>query len=174
MQNDLRDEILNEEIMRKEREDIRLQKRQRRYDIGLPVSDCVSGIGKPEAMITVKLALREYNQIVHDAWVLHLENKPLPDVCIPDAIVDLWVFGTNITENYSKDILLNRCQLLGLIIARYRAVYQKEYRLSQKSIPDYLTGGDNSSILYLFNKPVSAYTLKELRFVSDFMFFLIS
>jgi hypothetical protein len=157
-------------VFSEERENRRLQKRRRRYDIGLPVSDCVSSSSKP-IITSVKLALREYNLIVHEAWVMHLENKPLPDIRIPDAIVDMWVLGTNITDIYSKDILLNRCQLLGLIIARYRAVYQIECRLSKKSLLDYLVGSDNSSILHLFDKPVSEYTLKELRFVSDFIFF---
>lgn len=146
-----------------ERNDRSLQKRRRRYDIGLPDTHSTHA---PKDTNNTFTALRNYNLLVHNAWVMYLENKPLPAICIPDAIVDMWILGTNIAEIYSKDILLNRSQLLGLIIARYRAVYQTEYRSSKKSLLDYLVTSDNSSILQLFEKPVSEYNLKELRYDS--------
>lgn len=95
--------------------------------------------------------LVKMNQIVEDI----VSPPDAPNNQLPAGIWDEWVFRSNPNEPPNAESLLNRCQLLGLLICRYRAARQPPYTQPITLNPSRLT--------IIHNKPPSKMTLRELR-----------
>lgn len=95
--------------------------------------------------------LVKMNQIVEDI------TSPLdaPGNSLPPGIWDEWIFHSNPNEPPNSESLLNRCQLLGLLICRYRAARQPAYTQAITLNP--------SRLVIFHNKPPCNMTLRELR-----------
>lgn len=91
--------------------------------------------------------LEGMNKVVEDS-VTNMEQE------LPPEIWDQWLWETDLNEPPDSISLLNRCQLLGLIICRYRAARQDPWMS-----PITLSPGR----LVIINKPPSKMTLRELR-----------
>jgi hypothetical protein len=76
---------------------------------------------------------------------------------LPDEAWDEWLWGTDPEEPYSPELLLNRCQLLGLLICLYKGMQQ------QAAVASSLAGDAETSRLTLMEKPVAAMSLRELK-----------
>lgn len=72
---------------------------------------------------------------------------------LPEEAWDEWLWRTDPEEPYAPDILLNRCQLLGLLVCLYRGMQGQQTGPSP----------DVSSRLTLMSKPPGAMTLRELK-----------
>jgi hypothetical protein len=76
---------------------------------------------------------------------------------LPEETWDEWLWRTDPEEPYSPEVLLNRCQLLGLLVCLYKGMQQ--------------AGGQNAALpkdaetsrLTLMSKPVHAMSLRELK-----------
>jgi len=70
---------------------------------------------------------------------------------LPESLWDEWLWQTDPEEKYSPDVLLNRCQLLGLLVCIYKGLTaQAETCLVEAR-------------LTLMEKPIHAMTLRELK-----------
>lgn len=119
--------------------------------------------------------LVQWDQHIHHALQCKCENRPLPNPMLPECAWDVWLWKTDPQEPCHIDMLLNRCQAMGLLLARYRAVFQKRFWGSRNTLAQHIALKTSSSceprellnthrMLFLFrDKPVSQYTLRELR-----------
>lgn len=73
---------------------------------------------------------------------------------LPEPIWDEWLWQTDPEEKYSHEVLMNRCQLLGLLICLYKGMTAEP--------PTHALPGRESR-LTLMDKPVSTMTLRELQ-----------
>ena len=94
--------------------------------------------------------LVKMNRIVEDI----MTPPDAPGNTLPDGIWEEWVFRSNPNEPPNAKSLLNRCQLLGLLICRYRAA---RYPPHTKCV------GLHPARLIIVNKSPSDMTLRELR-----------
>lgn len=126
------------------------------------------------------LNLSVMNEVVDSLWDIRYKDLgssidkiefPLP--CLPNDLWEDWLWGSDPTDVCKIDCLLNRSHLIGLILARYRAIYQHGF-YSDRTLIDYQCNGLEGSIptnvsndfktLCLYpDRPVSSYTLRELR-----------
>jgi hypothetical protein len=79
---------------------------------------------------------------------------------------DEWLWFCNPSEDCSVELLLNRCHMIGLLLARYKAVSYVD--LDLKSIQEIIFSDNNDNnnninLLCLIPGPISEYTLRELR-----------
>lgn len=74
---------------------------------------------------------------------------------LPDEAWDEWLWRTDPEEPYSPEILLNRCQLLGLLICLYKGT------ADCSTTP--MHTDDETARLTLMSKPVRNMTLRELK-----------
>lgn len=75
---------------------------------------------------------------------------------LPASVWDEWLWWSDPNDPPNSQTLLNRCQLLGLLICRYRAARQPPYQ-GVISLP--------SGRLSIIGKPAHRMTLRELRCV---------
>lgn len=73
---------------------------------------------------------------------------------LPEDIWDEWLWQTDPEEKYSHEVLMNRCQLLGLLICLYKGMASDQ--------PTALAP-NRESRLTLMDKPVAAMSLRELQ-----------
>ena len=78
-----------------------------------------------------------------------------PNNSLPVGIWEEWIFRSNPNQLPNASSLLNRCQLLGLLICRYRAARQPSYKNPIILEP--------SRLVIIHNKAPAAMTLRELR-----------
>lgn len=76
------------------------------------------------------------------------------DGSLPEALWDEWLWRTDPEERYSPDVLLNRCQLLGLLVCLYKGGLSSDQPANQ---------GDIDTRLTIMDKPVGAMSLRELK-----------
>ena len=98
------------------------------------------------------LDLVAMNRIVEDLDNNNARNAQQQQ--LPDKIWDEWLWWSDPNDPPNSQTLLNRCQLLGLLICRYRAARQPPYS-GTLSLP--------SNRLVIVKKPASQMTLRELR-----------
>ncbi len=111
-----------------------------------------SGIQEPNQPLQNEVFdMIEMNKIVEDI------TTPLdaPGNSLPPGIWQEWVFRSNPNEPPNSESLLNRCQLLGLLICRYRAARQPPYPQTISLTPPRL--------VVFHDRPPSKMTLRELR-----------
>jgi hypothetical protein len=75
------------------------------------------------------------------------------DQTLPDSVWDECLWGSDPEEAYLHDVLMNRCQLLGLLVCLYKGLTTEPAR----------TAVDRASRLSLDDKPPSEMTLRELQ-----------
>ena len=72
---------------------------------------------------------------------------------LPESLWDEWLWRTDPEERYHADVLLNRCQLLGLMVCLYKGL----------SEPDAPAPVDRASRLSIMEKPAARMSLRELK-----------
>lgn len=102
---------------------------------------------------------RKHQESRVDPFDLEGMNKVVEDITnmqqeLPPQIWDQWLWESDLNEPPDSISLLNRCQLLGLIICRYRAARQDPWTSKITLSP---------SRLIVVDKPPSSMTLRELR-----------
>jgi hypothetical protein len=128
-----------------------------KYDIGLGV---VENVESDNTTHTYSLA--PWNKKVEEAYQCLMRGDILPEPFLPVNMWNEWLWGYNPTEACSIECLLNRSHLLGLLLARYRAVYQEMYRSSENTLSDILGPGVDKR-LCLIDTEIRSYTLRHLR-----------
>ena len=71
---------------------------------------------------------------------------------LPEDIFEEWLWKTDPEEKFDKDVLMNRCQLLGLLVCLYKAL--EEHQADPLGV---------DSRLSIMDKPVEAMSLTELN-----------
>ncbi len=100
----------------------------------------------------------------HRAKGVPMAQNPVPPTFLPDASWDQWLWSEDPNEEAHPDILMNRMQLLGLLIARFRAAYQDVHHASNKCLGDLLLDEPSRKRLCLFQGvPVRSMSLRQLR-----------
>jgi hypothetical protein len=134
--------------------------KRKRYDIGLRSSN---EVGDHAAQT---YSLQMWDKQIEDAYQQFAAEKKLPEPFLPENMWNEWLWGFDPTEACHIECLLNRSHLLGLLLARYRALYQVKYSTSTSTIAE-LLGSKNDGAHYqrlcLFDTPVNTYSLRHLR-----------
>lgn len=99
----------------------------------------------------------------HRAKGIPMAQNPIPPTFLPDAAWDQWLWSEDPTEEAHPDILMNRMQLLGLIIARFRAAYQDLHHASDKCLGDFLDDASKKRLCLFDGVPVRSMSLRQLR-----------
>lgn len=111
-------------------------------------------------------ALSGWNSIVQDAWDRRMAGLRLPEPLLPESAWEDWTWRSDPTEPCAIECLVNRSQLLGLLLARYRGAMQSEFHGSQCTLVDFLgvpSTATESRLCLFAQRPVAEYTLRELR-----------
>jgi hypothetical protein len=96
------------------------------------------------------------NLVAMNAIVEDLSSNGNAQPQLPASVWDEWLWWSDPNDPPNAQTLLNRCQLLGLLICRYRAARQPPYQ-GMISLP--------SGRLSIIGKPAHQMTLRELRCV---------
>lgn len=72
---------------------------------------------------------------------------------LPDTVWNYWLWGTDPEEAYHMDVLLNRNQLLGLLICRYK--HRHSEGCCAESVPAHR--------MTIMDKPIHSMTWRELK-----------
>jgi hypothetical protein len=96
-----------------------MKSKRQRYDIGLG-----SSTHTPSNDTTQAYSLAAWDKQVEEAYQCSVEGRVLPEPFLPENMWNEWLWGFDPTEPCSMECLMNRSHLLGLMLARYRAVYQ--------------------------------------------------
>lgn len=128
-----------------------------KYDIGLVSSE--GGVGRD---VTYAYSLHKWNTHIEEAYAQYVKNEPLPEEFLPSNMWTEWLWGFNPEQHCGIECLMNRSHLLGLLLARYRAIYQVQYQKSERTLLDIL-GSSRDARLCLFDAPVANYSLRQLR-----------
>jgi hypothetical protein len=136
-----------------------MSKRQR-YDIGLPSTNEISH------STSQSYDLQPWNIRLEEVYQRCAAGDELPAPFLPENMWNEWLWGFDPVEACNIECLMNRSHLLGLLLARYRAMYQVRYSTSTSTLAELL--GCKSDVahyqrLCLFNTPVSTYSLRHLR-----------
>jgi hypothetical protein len=122
--------------------------------------------------------MQEVNRNVEEAWSHRASGRCMGDIPIsPRFFTDLaweqWLWHEDPNEEAHADILMNRMQLLGLLIARFRAAYQDVHHASSSTLETilmppgkHLNDAAKSRLrrMALFDHiPVNKLTLRQLR-----------
>lgn len=94
--------------------------------------------------------LVEMNDLVENLATAEGQNRDLPE-----KVWEEWMWNSNLNEPPDSGSLLNRCQLLGLLICRYRAARQPPCNVVIALAP--------TQLVVIQDKPPGSYTLRELR-----------
>lgn len=98
--------------------------------------------------------LQEMNTILErDIGSVPMHKKPRND--LPAGVWEEWLWRSNPNEPPTSSCIMNRCQLLGLLVCRYRAARQPACAKIISLIP--------SRLIIIHNKPTSQMTLREIR-----------
>ena len=117
-------------------------------------------------------SLSHWNAKIEDIWERRASGQPLPQPELPDELWYQWLWDTDPWEPYQTEVLLNRNQLLGLLLARYRGAMQRRFHANMTiTLEDYLKVGydeedmPHSAIgkVCMYDIPVCSYSLRELR-----------
>lgn len=73
----------------------------------------------------------------HRAQGISMMHNPVKPTFLPDSAWEQWLWHEDPNEEAHPDILMNRMQLLGLLIARFRAAYQDVHHQSDKCLGDF-------------------------------------
>jgi hypothetical protein len=90
-----------------------LMSKRNKYDIGLAISDS-SASGPTD----INYSLAPWNRRVEEAYQCHVGGTVLPEPFLPVDMWNEWLWGFDPTEPCNIECLLNRSQLLGLLLAR--------------------------------------------------------
>jgi hypothetical protein len=136
-----------------------MSKRQR-YDIGLRCSD------EAGDHVARDYDLQPWDKKIEETYLQHITGSELPEPFLPGNMWNEWLWGFDPTEPCHIECLMNRSHLLGLLLARYRAMYQIRYSTSESTLME-LLGLQNDNVnhgrLCLFDTPVNTYSLRHLR-----------
>jgi hypothetical protein len=135
-----------------------MSSKRNKYDIGLPRQD----VGEEECNRVECYSLEPWNKLVEEAYRSLEERGEVREAFLPPNMWNEWLWGFDPTEACHIECLLNRSQLLGLLLARYRAIYQVRYSTSSNTLVDFL-GDEGVGMLSLLDIAVKAYNLRELR-----------
>jgi hypothetical protein len=130
-----------------------------KYDIGLGTST-TSGSGSVETQ-TQLYSLAQWNQRVQDAYQCRKRGEVLPVPFLPADMWNEWLWGFDPAEQCNLECLMNRSHLLGLLLARYRAIYQDPSTSDGTLIQ--ILGDAPDNRISLFEVPVNTYSLRHLR-----------
>jgi hypothetical protein len=136
-----------------------MSKRQK-YDIGLATVD------DARDTTTHSYNLQPWNSRIEAAYHQKNTSGVLPEPFLPENMWNEWLWGFDPTEPCHIECLLNRSHLLGLLLARYRAMYQVRYSTSESTIAELLGSEDDCAHrkrLCLFDTAINTYSLRHLR-----------
>lgn len=98
--------------------------------------------------------------------VVEERGGSLGQAMLPDSLWIEWLWQADPMQECSMDLMMNRMHLLGLLVARYRASRQGS---NNATLAHILQQGqkagkshNNNNRLWLFDGPVSRYTLRQL------------
>lgn len=91
-------------------------------------------------------------------------ERGLGEEMLPDSLWIEWLWQSAPMQECSMDLMMNRMHLLGLLVARYRATRQRNSNTTLAHILQQQgqKGGNHNNRLWLFDGPVSRYTLRQL------------
>lgn len=130
--------------------------KRQKYDIGLPNDHLSSN----DMLQNKSCCLVPFNQDMEKACECMFNGTDLPNLFLPESMWEEWLWGSDPTEPCHIDCLMNRSHLIGLLLVRYRAIYQEKFKTSSNNIVDFLGVKNNLS---LFDEPVNQYNLRQLR-----------
>jgi hypothetical protein len=128
-----------------------------RYDIGLRSTHEVVD---DAAQV---YSLQVWDKKIEDTYSQLIAGHELPEPFLPENMWNEWLWGFDPTEPCHMECLMNRSHLLGLLLARYRAMYQVRYHTCNSTILELLGATNDVSRLCLFDTPVNTYSLRHLR-----------
>jgi hypothetical protein len=131
--------------------------KRNKYEIGLGSDEDEKGSNRTE-----HYSLSRWNQLIEDAYGCYVRGEVLPEEFLPENMWNEWLWGFDPTEQCNIECLMNRSHLLGLLLARYRGIYQSRYRTSNNTIAEFL-GTQVTHKICLFDCPINTYTLRHLR-----------
>jgi hypothetical protein len=132
--------------------------KRHKYDIGLGSNDDLN-INKAAQLYN----LQPLDKRIEDVYKCYLGGGELPAPFLPENMWNEWLWGFDPSEACNIDCLMNRSHLLGLLLARYRAIYQPRYAASDSTIEVILGSRSSTACLCLFDTPIRNYSLRQLR-----------
>lgn len=145
---------------------------RRVYNIGRP-RDSDGDTGNANSTGQEKLSLAQLNALVDDGWRLRFCNLPVRTDLLGDRfptqhLWHIWLWEADPEEPFKTEILMNRNQMTGLLLARVAASVDAARHESIDTVAsiirrEYRTDWPHTFSINLTDAPIREYTLRELR-----------